>query len=250
MGNKVQWGDSGAVVQFGLDVNGNPAALFANELPALSKTKRVSGLVVAAAPTMGATSQADTGGFLPASTTYYYKVTAITDVGETTVSTEVSQATGAAAPATHTVTINWTAVTGATGYKIYRGTTTNTELLLDTTAASIAGTNVTSYVDKRGLVPSGAMPTANTAGIVNTLIFDVAVTEISLSVVYGSGTPTAGVIGGIYFAPDSLIPGAELQIAYVGSTTKISVAAPGTTRLSVAWGFGGETSFNVVATGV
>ena len=51
--------------------------------------------------------------------------------------------------------MNWTAIPGATGYKIYRGDTSGGELLLATVGA------VTTYVDDTNATPAGAMPTSD-----------------------------------------------------------------------------------------
>jgi hypothetical protein len=67
------------------------------------------------APTSSASSTATTGGTLPAGT-YRAKITALNDRGETVGSTEQSQTTTGAAS---TVTFNWNAVSGATGYRVY-----------------------------------------------------------------------------------------------------------------------------------
>jgi hypothetical protein len=106
-------------------------------------------------PVNAAFVQADTGGSLVASTTYYYRVSAINATGESLASTETSQATSAAAPATHTMTVNWAAVTGATGYKVY-GRSTGAELLIATVGA------VLTYLDTGSITPSGALPAATT----------------------------------------------------------------------------------------
>lgn len=99
---------------------------------------------------------ATTGGTLAAGTWKYY-VTAINANGETTVSNEASQTTTGS---TSTVTLTWSAIPGATGYKVYRtavGGATGTELLLTTLGA------VTTYTDTGALTPAGALPTSNTA---------------------------------------------------------------------------------------
>jgi fibronectin type 3 domain-containing protein len=70
-------------------------------------------------------------------TTYYYKVTAVNGAGESAMSAEVSVTpkaglpaapTGVAATAGNTTaTITWTAVSGATSYNVYRGTSAGNE---------------------------------------------------------------------------------------------------------------------------
>ena len=71
-----------------------------------------------------ATLATATGGSLSASTEYFYVVTAVTGDGETAVSSEVHATTDT----THkTISLTWDAVSGATSYKVYRGTTTGVE---------------------------------------------------------------------------------------------------------------------------
>ncbi len=79
-------------------------------------------------------SSATTGGSLPASTTYYYKLSAvIARQGEILPSLEVSQETGGTA--TNTITLSFTAPTGQDGlgtqlYKVWRGTAAGGETFL------------------------------------------------------------------------------------------------------------------------
>ena len=107
-----------------------------------------------AAPTIG-TATAGAGGALPVGT-YYYKVTALGYTGETTASAEVS---AASASTNNTITVTWTAVTGATGYKIYRGTASGAEVYLTT----VDGQATASYADA-GAATLGTVPppSANT----------------------------------------------------------------------------------------
>lgn len=85
--------------------------------------------------------------------TYYYRVSAINANGETPPSTETSIVLAA----TGGVNVNWTKITGATGYKIY-GRTTGVEQLIATVG------DVATYLDGGTISPSGAMPTRNTTG--------------------------------------------------------------------------------------
>ncbi|HWE39054.1 MAG TPA: hypothetical protein VG406_21075, partial [Isosphaeraceae bacterium] len=126
-----------------------------NPGPAAGAVAEVNLPAPAAPTTSGAAS---TGGFLAQSTTYYYKITAINPFGETTPSPETSYAVPASGTSTNQVTLNWTAVAGATGYKVYRGTTAGGESLLATLGS------VTSYTDSTTTAPSGPPPAANTTG--------------------------------------------------------------------------------------
>ena len=90
-------------------------------------------------------------------TTYYYQVTAVNAAGESTPSTQSSGATPAApltapaAPASVNatdgvaqVTVSWTAVSGATSYKVYRSTTQGVRgtLIGSTSSTSLADNTV------------------------------------------------------------------------------------------------------------
>jgi hypothetical protein len=102
---------------------------------------------------------ATTGGTLAAAT-YYYRVSATNDRGETLGSLETSIATTGS---TSTVTLSWAAISKATGYKVY-GRTTGAEQLLATYSSGAwdsdpVGTGtITLWVDDGSLSPSGALP--------------------------------------------------------------------------------------------
>jgi len=110
-----------------------------------------------ATPVQSAPSTATTGGTLAAGT-YRAKITAINTRGETLASNEQSQVTTGS---TSTVTWNWGAVTGATGYKVYvTNGATNSETFLVTVGA------VTNYVwtgTPAFSAGNAAPPTLNTA---------------------------------------------------------------------------------------
>jgi hypothetical protein len=106
-------------------------------------------------------STATTGGLLPAATNSYLLAT-LTVLGESTPSTA---ATVASTGTTSANTVTWTAVTNATGYRIY-GRVGGKEVLLGT-----VGPNVTSFIDDGTAVASGLPPKVNTARL------------------YGAGTP-------------------------------------------------------------
>lgn len=107
------------------------------------------------APTPGTPTTATTGGTLAAAT-HYYVLTATNANGETLKSAEVSITTTGT---TSTVTIPWTAVSGATGYKVYRGTATGAHSLLATLG------NVTTYTDTGAATTATNPPTTNTTGL-------------------------------------------------------------------------------------
>ena len=117
--------------------------------------------ISAPAPTQNAPSTSTTGGTgLAASTAYYYKVTAIFNGSssvaggsvESPASGEQSITTGLGT--TNSNTVNWSAVTGATGYRVYRGTTAGAESVYYQVGA------VTSYVDTGAAGSVAATPPA------------------------------------------------------------------------------------------
>lgn len=113
-------------------------------------------LEVLTPPVQAALATATTGGTITAGT-YRYVVTAINANGETKASNEQTIVTTGS---TSTVTVSWGAVTGATGYKLYKtaaGGGAGTELLYKTVGL------VVSDIDTSPGSPSGAFPTTNTA---------------------------------------------------------------------------------------
>jgi hypothetical protein len=94
-----------------------------------------------------------TGGTLAAAT-YFYKVTALNAVGETTGSAEASVTTTGT---TSSVALAWTAVASAASYKVYRGTAAAGENVFYTTATN-------SYTDTGAVSTAGTVPTSNTTG--------------------------------------------------------------------------------------
>jgi hypothetical protein len=109
-----------------------------------------------ASPVISTITTATTGGSIAASTTYYYKVTAVdAQGGETAASTESSKATGSGT-ATNTITVNWSAITGASYYNVYRGTTAGGESAYFTTTS-------TSYTDTGTAGTAATPPSTGTA---------------------------------------------------------------------------------------
>lgn len=106
-------------------------------------------------PPTGLAAVASTTGGLMVAGTYHYKVTACLPNGETLASNEVSATTTGS---TGSVQLTWTAPNGngATGYRVYRGTTAGGENLL--VAVIISGTQV-SFLDMGGPTSNGAPPT-------------------------------------------------------------------------------------------
>jgi len=112
-------------------------------------------------------STAATGGICAQNTTYYYKLTAINDNGQTIGSAEKSQLTGNTT-ATNTITISWDPISGATGYKLYRSTETGdwdadvNDSLVD--SGSISAPTTSLIDDCTSDTASQAPPSTNTTG--------------------------------------------------------------------------------------
>jgi hypothetical protein len=186
-------------------------------------------------PVQSALATATTGGTITAGT-YRYVVTAINASGETTASNEQTITTTGA---TSTVTVTWVAVTGATGYKLYKtaaGGGTGTELLYKTVGL------VTTDVDTTPGTPTGAFPSTNTAS--NSGVY-VAPTKfipfMSESLTSTQATiwrrpirQSADIIGAVpgnfNVAGDISIEGMEDCVVYFLFGSRMSIAKTGTTN--------------------
>lgn len=126
---------------------------FVNGTGYVSKSGPYAATVAIAAPviTLGAASA---GGTFAAGT-YFWKLTALNANGETIGSNQVS----ATLTLNQQQVINWTAVTGATGYKLYRGTATEAQNILVATLGA-----VTTVTDTGTAGAAGTVPTVNTTG--------------------------------------------------------------------------------------
>lgn len=119
------------------------------------------------------------------------------------------------------VVVNWGAVTGATGYKVY-GRSTGAELLM----ATITNGSTTSWTDNGSVTPSGALPGSNTTGQGVTIVWD-AITGATAYNVYGRTkggelkmTPTALTVT-TFTDNGSVTPSGAVPVS--DDTTKIMV---------------------------
>lgn len=134
----------------------------------------------AAAPSISSFGSASSsGGSLVGGTTYYYEVTSVTGTTESVAGSESSY-TPPTGTSTNQVTLNWPAVAGATGYKIYRSTSEGGEKLLASVGA------VTSYADNTAASPAGSPPSG--AGSGNPCLTGGA--QLSIQETNASGTAT------------------------------------------------------------
>ena len=181
------------------------------------------------APVLNAPTTATTGGTLAAAT-YFYKITAINAIGETVGSNEVSQATTGT---TSTVGLSWAAITGATGYRIYRATTTGGQSTSPALVAEVGA--VTSYTDTGTAVSAGAVPATNTTSTTtnaNTVTWD-ATTGATGYKVYGrteSGELLIATVGEVttYTDTGSVTPAGALPTA--------NTTATDTNTVGLSWG--------------
>jgi hypothetical protein len=102
-------------------------------------------------------SASTTGGSLFGGNTYYYEITAVVGGSESVAGTEASY-TPPIGTNTNKITLTWSAVSGASSYKVYRDTTEGGEKLL---ASGIAGTT---YTDSTNTSPSGSPPSGSGSG--------------------------------------------------------------------------------------
>jgi hypothetical protein len=122
-----------------------------------------SGTAMAAATTSGPSS----GGSLAATTGYYYTVTATNAYGES-VGTQTTKVTTTSN--NKTITLTWPAVTGATGYNVYRTTTSGTYTgtgngVINLVVGTAQGTSwVSPYSPTATFTDSGAIALTSTSG--------------------------------------------------------------------------------------
>lgn len=109
----------------------------------------ICGGVLAAPGTPTGAKGTVTGGAVAAGT-YYYKVSAMDETGETLPGTESAAVT--VDSSNNKVDLTWTAVAGATSYKVYRTTTSGTY----TTPALVGTATTNSFTDTLAIPTAGA----------------------------------------------------------------------------------------------
>lgn len=178
-------------------------------------------------PVQSATSLA-AGGTLSEASTYYYVVTATTALGETVKSNEQS-----ATPAggNDKAVLTWVAVTGATGYKIYRSTTAATYGATSLLTTIGSGATVT-YTDTGTALTTGTPPGSSTAAI---------------PVPTSSATSTATTGGAVaaatwYYQVTAITAAGETS----GATERSQITTGATSTVTVNWSAdAGSTGFKV-----
>ncbi|MGO4384604.1 phage major capsid protein [Specibacter sp. RAF43] len=126
------------------------------EAPSVEFITHTANTVALATPVIALGTAASGGSFNAG--TYYWKLTATNTAGETVGSNELT----ATLTANQQQPINWTSITGANGYRLYRGTTAGAESVL---VAVITGGATVTYTDKGSIGTNATVPTIDrTAG--------------------------------------------------------------------------------------
>jgi hypothetical protein len=194
------------------------------------------------APVLVSATASTTGGTLAAGS-YWYVVTATTANGETVASNQFGVATTGS---TSSVVLPWLPVDGATGYKVYRGTSSGGENKLLTTTTALT------YTDTGTAGTTATPPVTNTAELsANTALAIAPITariyEGELQTINQAGTPGVSLLSNsTALGLSSLIYDvAFTQVVYASKiqnltnfaftaptdTTPIDLASPTLTRL-------------------
>lgn len=121
--------------------------------------------------------------------------------------------------------MNWTKVTGATGYKVY-GRATGAQQLLATVG------DVATWTDTGSVTPSGALPTTNTTGMGEGTSTDVVVASGATATI-GLFVASGSVPAGVYLTVKQDTPGGDNTLAGLGrEQMSVVIAAPGTYRVT------------------
>lgn len=177
-------------------------------------------------PVLNAASANNFGGSLPGNTKYYYVITAFNVNGETLASNEINVTTPVAINSA-SVNLSWTALAGATGYKIYRSQTVGTEALIATVG------QVVGYRDINPAAGTTSPPSSNGAvgisfqwacGFYADQPNEVFIRDFMAAL--PAGVTTVGLIGQGSFPPQT----ASVVVSQVGSWP-----AAGTPTIKVSW---------------
>lgn len=109
-----------------------------------------------ATPTLNVPTTQLTGGTLGTAVTCSYRLAVVISNAESQGSTAQQVITGAGT--TNQVTLTWSAVTGATAYRIY-GRTAGAQLFMTEVAAGTL-----TFIDTGAITPAGALPVAGEVG--------------------------------------------------------------------------------------
>lgn len=114
-------------------------------------------------PTISSFSAASaSGGHLAGGTTYYYEVTAVIGGVETVAGAEAAYTPSSGS--TNQITLNWSAIAGASSYKVYRSDNAVGDAGEGGEALLASGITGTSYADTSNTAPSGSPPSGTGSG--------------------------------------------------------------------------------------
>lgn len=163
LSGKISWSLLGTNNPFNAPAKAGPASSVFNVLsPTLTAWTQVFAqqyVIFVVAPS-GLSAALAAGGTLTVSTPYYYVITATaTTNGSPTETTKSNEVTVTPTSGNQSAKLTWPQVSQATGYKIYRSTTSGTYTTPALIATIASGTTLT-YTDTGGAVATGAPPGA------------------------------------------------------------------------------------------
>lgn len=179
-----------------------------------------------AAPVATSATASGTGGTLAAAS-YFYKITATNANGETIGSNEVTATTTGT---TSSIALLWAGVTGATGYKVYRGAASGAYTAVPSFV--IASGATLTFTDVGGAGTSATLPTTNSTGAVIPQLTNCNVQYTAVpgrftiqGSVLGTGDIT-GVTSGVSSSVDFAVQGGLLASAGAQSIDGVNAQAP------------------------
>ena len=129
---------------------------------------------------------------------------------------------------TNKITLNWTAVAGATQYKIYRGTASGEEQLLATTVGAVL-----TYTDDTNATPTGAMPT----------------TSASSGIAVAVGVNVVDVTTRAYLARNAVLTGSTVTVESLAPAASNFLAQSTSGAGGSSVGVAGSIAINIVFSG-
>jgi hypothetical protein len=188
-------------------------------------------------PVQNSPAVAAGGGTWAGTGTYYYAITAVTAAGESTISNEKSAIVTAL---TQTVNLSWTAVAGATSYKVYRATSSGAETSGSTLITTIGSGSTVTYADTGTAASASHAPTSNTAAIpAPTVTPTVAVT--------GGGTTGGHLPPGAYYLKYTFTNAAG-ETTVSAESTQFTVAAGNIPQVTLPALEAGATGISIYLT--
>lgn len=178
-----------------------------NNATVICRQMRAGAPIGGLTPPTGFTATPVVGGGTFAAGTFFWKITALTAAGETNGSAEAT----AAIVLNGSANLAWTAVPGATGYKIYRSTATGGSSVSPSLVTTVVSGATVAFTDTGAATTAGAVPATNlttafatlttAAGVNLTAETPVPMTLVGVS---GQGGVAAGPVR-LQFAQDDVL---------------------------------------------